>query len=316
MLTVAVCRTKRSDHGDALSKAIGKGIEACGDRPVWVESRTDAELMRACDAAIMVCERNPNKNDGEQLLRNQVADFADSMRLPRLVIETGFLRNAKAIRRDRQLLDCTYWAAGWGGIKRNADYCLPAQSDATRWDVLGLACIPAGCKRPDGTVLVFGQAENGYAEIGLDLGAEYRRVIGECARHLPGIPVVFKPHPTLFTPELPRDYERKLASLGFRVDPYTHIEVLLDRSRVAITWASNASVDAVLQGVPVVCLSEMNPAWEVSEHSLSRIASPQVPPVEQRQAFVHRLAWCQWNLEEFRDGTAWRRLRSKIAGGT
>lgn len=74
-------------------------------------------------------------------------------------------------------------------------------------------------------------------------------------------------------------------------------------AHILVTFASNAAVDAVVGGVPVISLGPCA-ANQVSGR-LSDINEPLYPDREQWAA---NLAYGQFTLEEMRDGTAWRIL--------
>jgi hypothetical protein len=105
------------------------------------------------------------------------------------------------------------------------------------------------------------------------------------------LPVMFRAHPLA-------------ARKGFRQQPnYTHtiggtLEATLARAAVAITWNSNAGVDAVVAGVPLVTMDEGAMAREVSSHRIGAFVRPD------RSAWAHRLAWKQWTLAEIESGVA------------
>ena len=65
-----------------------------------------------------------------------------------------------------------------------------------------------------------------------------------------------------------------------------------------VTWSSNAAVEAVLYGVPVVTLGESVAAPFARDRELW----------PDRYDWASRLAASQWSLPEFRAGLAWRSL--------
>ena len=310
-MKIAVCNTKQNEWSRDLCAAASVGIAACGDSAVLVNNESAIDVLTVADAAIVTCDAFPNRSDGGFSFRNAIAAICKFRGIPRLVIETGFMHNIRSLQRQETTTARLYWAAGWDGIKRNADYCVPEHVDSSRWKLLELPAVPPVWTKK-GPVLVFGQVEGGVAEIGVDVNTEYARVAQACRKNLPGVRMVFRPHPQVLQRDLPRVYEQPLSAMGYEVDPFHSVRLLLSQARVAVTWMSNASVDAVLSGVPVICLSESNVAWDVAEHDIANVADPIIPPKERRQSFLERLAWCQWSIEEFGNGIAWSQLRRKI----
>lgn len=314
MNQIAVCHTKAGKHGEQIARAICDGIAACGDSALWVSSLVDVPLIDRCRAVVMTCDAHPDRDGDAKSFRNAVVLKARSAGLARLVIETGFIRNAHGEHRGEHHPRETRWAAGWNGIKRGASYSVPEGAGAGRWTALRVPRVPETVAGdPRGNVLVFGQVDGGYAEIGLSMLDEYRRVLAVCREKLPGVSVFFRPHPQLRREPHRLIHRQQVQQMGYlldwHADPYS-----IRNARVAVTWSSNVSVDVVLAGVPLLCLSDLNIAYDVSEHVLERIGTPWFPPGWQRQEFVEKLAWCQWTIDEFANGSAWRQLRTKLEG--
>ena len=77
-----------------------------------------------------------------------------------------------------------------------------------------------------------------------------------------------------------------------------------------VTHHSNAAVEAVLAGTPVFCVD--GAALGMGESDLTKIERPYRPSYEKRLAFAQALSWCQWNIEEMKDGSAWQHTRQEI----
>lgn len=71
-----------------------------------------------------------------------------------------------------------------------------------------------------------------------------------------------------------------------------------------VTWSSAAAVNAILLGVPVVCLGQC--AAEPMSTPLANIDDPLRP--EGREQWASVLADNEWTMNELRDGTAWKHL--------
>lgn len=82
------------------------------------------------------------------------------------------------------------------------------------------------------------------------------------------------------------------------------LEADLADAHVLVTWSSAAAINALLNGIPVVCLGQC--AAEPMSTPLLEIETPRRP--DGREEWVAVLADNEWTLSEFRDGTAWREL--------
>ena len=84
-----------------------------------------------------------------------------------------------------------------------------------------------------------------------------------------------------------------------------------DRARVVVSHGGNIGFDAVVSGVPHFAVAD-SIARPLSETAWDRVGAPYVPSEERRMQWLHDLAYCQWNLDEFADGTAWRYVRETL----
>jgi hypothetical protein len=75
-------------------------------------------------------------------------------------------------------------------------------------------------------------------------------------------------------------------------------------SDVAIGTSGTALFEAVMLGLPSVCLDPDNPVAEVCSASID---APLRRP--DRSEWLHKLSYAQFSLDEIADGTAWRLLR-------
>jgi hypothetical protein len=74
-------------------------------------------------------------------------------------------------------------------------------------------------------------------------------------------------------------------------EPGTDLKLDLARARRVVTWGSGAAIKALMWGIPVI--SEM-PLWIGEQDNTER----------GRWEMFCRLAWAQWQLKEFEDGSA------------
>ena len=81
-------------------------------------------------------------------------------------------------------------------------------------------------------------------------------------------------------------------------DTEVPLEEALKDAWVLVTNNSNAMVDAVIDGVPIICNNNNRKI-----NSIKRIESP----IRDRE-FLKNLAYNQWTLEEMRSGKAWAEL--------
>lgn len=166
---------------------------------------------------------------------------------------------------------------GYYRISRNGLQWSGAVGDypADRWRSLGVDLQP--WRRTGRTVVVCPIARAIGAFYGIDPHLWLAAVTRELARHTDR-PVVVKP----------KDSEEDLSTV-------------LKDAWCLVAYNSNAAVEAVIQGVPVIVLGP-SAAEPVARHRLCDVERPIYPD---REPWLHALAYQQWQLTEIRRGECW-----------
>ncbi len=71
-----------------------------------------------------------------------------------------------------------------------------------------------------------------------------------------------------------------------------------------VTYGSNAVMEAILCGIPSICLGDAVAA-PFSSRTLGDVVEPMEPPVEQVLNVLNDLAHCQWKVGEIYNGDFW-----------
>lgn len=159
-------------------------------------------------------------------------------------------------------------------------------SPPDRWDTLD---IPLGYGTPCGRyTLVCGQIPHDTNVQDIDYDAW---LYAECKDALKYMPVRFRNHPLREDiPRLPKYVDVSERSL----------EEDLSEAQTCVAWNSNALVDASIAGIPAIARGP---------RSMARL-NAQLP----RQQWARNLAYCQWTLDEMREGLPWLHLVHKRFG--
>lgn len=88
------------------------------------------------------------------------------------------------------------------------------------------------------------------------------------------------------------------------------VENALNDVHAVVTFNSIAGTEAILAGVPVFALAPSNAARPVSNTDLTRIDNPWFPDRDQVLAWAYHLAYGQFHIDEFKNGSAERILRA------
>ncbi len=83
------------------------------------------------------------------------------------------------------------------------------------------------------------------------------------------------------------------------------------RARVVVSYGGNIGWDAVIRGVPHFAIGD-SIARPVSETDWVRVGMPFAPKFSIRYQWALNVAYCQWSLQEFANGSAWRYVKSKM----
>jgi hypothetical protein len=159
-------------------------------------------------------------------------------------------------------------------------------TDPSRWEKHFAHLMQPWRSAADGCALIMEQVPGDTAVMNVDLPRFYDDARAAFA---PKMPVRVRLHPNV------NPGHGAVALAGARASLMQD----LAGARVAVTWNSNSGVDAVLAGVPTIAMDKGSMAWDVTGHALT------MPPMPDRTAWAHALAWKQWTREELESGYCW-----------
>lgn len=291
---IGICYTKQDAVGIGACNAFIKGVIESGDIPIPI--RSIEEFMQysiciRCDAFVQVCDYT--KHLGKDL-RFRIKKYCKNNDIPRIVIDTGFLKN----NRTSMSLD-RYMEVGIGGIKNHAIY-FNEDSPSDRWDKLDIELEPWRDKGEH--ILVLGQFEKGVSVQDIDV-VEW---MGDTIKQLQSITdreVRLRSHPnqTMIPPGTYSLSSNRLIS--------TPIEEDLEDCWCVVALTTNGAVNAIVEGIPVITNNTMNMAYNVSGHKLEEVENP---PTFDRAQWAYDLAYAQWHIDEIKEGLAWRHFRKNL----
>lgn len=211
-------------------------------------------------------------------------------------VSYGWKHNAY-LRKFRRFVyaDLGYWqrdsyyritANGWG-----SESYVRAGLPASRFHALGLRIKPW---HSGDEIIIAGSSEKSAHQHGF----KYMEWEERTAHQLRGCGyrVVYRPKPS--------DRNGR-AMEGFELDKRPLDEALAS-AHALVTHHSNTSIDALLAGVPVHCVTGAAAAFSVP---LEQIAKP--PRLDGREQFLYDVAWLQWTEAEMRSGQCWKHLKER-----
>lgn len=167
-----------------------------------------------------------------------------------------------------------------------------------------LNIAPKDWKSHGDVIVVASQLPGDYSLDGVDID-EWALDVAQWLSTRYSHPVVVRPHPVSTSEALIEACGRASIQIS-----QLSLEKDIERAWRWVTYTSGSSIDAVLGGVPSVTLSRNNFSWEVSSHSIRDLEKPFTPD---RTAWLSRLAYSQWTLDEVASGIAWQHLRKLAA---
>ncbi|WP_055048732.1 tetratricopeptide repeat protein [Devosia sp. A16] len=276
-------------------------------------------LYQPCDVAIMYGLANPQRRSLQGQLRNSIYREHKG---PIVVIESSLLGrsfrpalpNWLAALRRRPLrprqVHPYFRVALDGALGDDADFCA-ANSPPDRWEAqrreLGLEV--AAYRRSGRHVLILGQVGRDASLRGLDI-AQWLGETARAVRERSDRPIRVRLHPSMRW----RDREKAIAACSevadLTISPIENtFSADINDAWTCITYSSGGAVDALLAGVPPICLSPANLAYRLCSTSLDDIEAPLEPD---RAQFLCDLAYSQWTPVEMANGAAWRHLLPAI----
>ncbi len=198
-----------------------------------------------------------------------------------VVIENGY------VARDRG-----YYLMERGGFNGRGE-ALYKNMPPDRWERLGETIEPW---RTDGEyVLVVGQRGGGYSELAMPNG--WPENILFRLRERTNLPLYYRPHPSR------QRIPQRIPGGTLIVSSERSLDDQIRRAWVVVGYTSSAMVRALQLGVPTVFCGPAFILGCISGQNLGHIENP---VREDREQAFWDLAWCQWHVNEIKDGTAWR----------
>jgi hypothetical protein len=159
-----------------------------------------------------------------------------------------------------------------------------------RWDALGIRL--RNDYLPDGPVILVGLGPKSRMQFGFQGLAWEIRKLGEIRKAFPRRNILFRPKK-----------EERMQGVRSISGP---IEQAIRGASLVVCKHSNVAIDACIAGIPVAC--EDGAAAAIYNNNL---ASPEVPDLETRQAFLEQLAWFNWHPNEA--ANAWKFLKKVLS---
>jgi hypothetical protein len=169
-----------------------------------------------------------------------------------------------------------------------------------RWRRLNIEWKP---RRSNGRNIVFAGCTAKFADwYGFDL-VEYAAHAVNAIRSYTDRPIVYRPKKSENPPP-------PIAGTFYSHNARKMWEEL-ENAFALVTFSSNAAAEALLDGVPAFVLGP-GIARPVSNTDLSSIDDPIFPSPQKLYQWGCDLAYCQWRMDEMKNGTVWKELKETM----
>lgn len=264
----------------AIAQAFARGVACHGDSCMV----THKDNGREADVAIVIGVKGRSK----QLIETYRGTGRQA-----IFIDKSYLRESAR----------SYLKTSVGGFQP-LPYLLNMQVDGSRWDEIAKKYTLSfpGWREPvpRGHVAYFGPSQKYCNFHGLgDATAYSASVIEEIKRHS-NRTVVYRPKAS-WSDAVPID-----GSVYSQLPRGISDE--LQGAHAAVVHGSNAGAEAIIHGVPVICLGPAI-ARPISSTSIGEIENPIMVSHKRVMQWLHAISWAQWELPEITSGQGWDHLK-------
>jgi hypothetical protein len=210
-----------------------------------------------------------------------------------IIFENSYLNNVQGKGKE-------WVSAGWNGLNGRADFCNKNSPD-DRWKK----------HFNDGRLKEY--TDGDYILIPLQIQGDQSlnyiwssvlnyQYICETIRKFTDLPIIIRDHPTRPNTQPKIEGVKNVKYDDFKLP----IQTAIGGAKCVVTINSNAGVDSVLGGKPVISLDKGSMVWNISDHDFKGINSPKF---YDRTQWCNDIAYAQWHPSELKSGEAWEHLK-------
>lgn len=203
-----------------------------------------------------------------------------------LILEHGYIFNRNE-----------WISIGWNGLNGRADFLTDSVA-SDRWKNIFKPHVKPW--QYDGKyILLCGQVPGDASLKGKNLNKWYT-TIAEKAYKYYNIPVVWRPHPVAVN-------AGKVVNVPNTIlDTNERLQDSLNLAKAVITYNSNAGVEAIMNGVPVISKDQGSMYAEIATPYIGKLKYPN------RDEWGRKIAYSQWHTSEIKKGIAFNHIFQKL----
>ena len=249
--------------------------------------------------------------------RRELADNCRAKKIPLVTFDGGLLSSFGNVSTspDHHFRVSLYTPMNDGNF-------LSENSPSDRWEMLvkkfNVKYEPWRKSDPSDPIIFVMQPKDNWSMNELD-PIDWFKGVYEKLRPITNRKFIVRPHPNNVSnilereKELPSDVEIQYTKKHFVGDEKKyyrfHFQDVITNCHAVVTHNSTASVDSCVRGIPTFVTSNLALSWPVANKDLTKIESPDYPD---RTQWVNDLGYKLWSIKEIRDGTVYKRFKSKL----
>ena len=271
-----------------LASAFCEGVAKGGDQYDMVLK--SGKLHTDCD---VVCMVGVKSDKIFRQARNAGKDV--------IFFDKGYFRH-----RGEQSRTWEYWRVAVND-HHPTTYISKAKHGPRRWELIStrLAVSPKPWRRDGNHVLYAGSSAKYHTFANLPPPTEYATEVVSGLKARTNRLIVYRPKPSW--------HEAIPVSGASYSDESENITAALRNCWCLVTAGSNASFDAIMNGIPTIILGDAI-ARPISSHSLEDIESPLLPSDKELKQWLANIAWCMFTEREMRQGLTWQAVKAQLMG--
>lgn len=305
-----------------LLQHMAEGVRACGDEPVIVNENLTGEWQKdeMEPTAPIGCmfgyggDRQMHHTKGR---RRDLVERAKKKGIHIITFDGGLLSSfGNVITHPKH-----HWRVALNSPMNNGNF-LSDNSPSDRWEMMkslwNIKSEPWRQSNATDPILFVLQPKDNWSMNELDPIVWFKDVY-KILRPLTNRKFIVRPHPNHVAAiesrisEFPSDVDVAIGQKFFQGDEKKfyrfHFQEAIANAHAVVTHNSTASTDSCVRGIPTFCTSDLAICWPVCNKDLTCIEDPETLD---RTQWLNDLGYKMWTTEEIRNGTVFRRFKTKL----
>ena len=304
-----------------LLKHMAEGITACGDNPIMVNEHMTGdwrkdEMEPTAPIGCMFGYGGDKQKHHTKGRRRDLVERAKKKGIFIITFDGGLMSSFGNVHGPNH-----HWRVSLYSPMNNGNF-LSDNSPGDRWEMFRnlfkVKYEPWRKSQPDDPIMFVLQPSDNWSMNELDPIHWFLNVY-KILRPLTKRKFIVRPHPNHVVAmenrmgEFPDDVEVVIGQKYFNGDEKKyyrfHYQEAITNIHAVITHNSTAGVDSCIRGIPTFNTSDLALSWPVANKDLTKIENPEYPD---RTQWVHDLGYKLWSEKEIRDGTVFKRFKTKL----